>query len=127
MRKLLLVIRLQILDRQRVDVGSRRVQPPCQWIENVTLVLPRDFRVTRFADKVPGQYYGVRATWLVVLRGWTQQHSLGFLAIRADHTHDEYTDLPAVRQALVRLGDSYRDLVVGLCNWHDMIGIVISL
>jgi len=59
----------------------------------------------------------MRTTGFIILRGWTKLHPLRLLAIRADHSHHEQSDLSAVRQALVRLGDVYRQLIVGLCNW----------
>lgn len=111
------MIRLQVPNGQRVDIDSRGVQqPPRERIEDRGLVFPGDLHGVRFAHDVAGQNHGVRATRFVVLRRRTQPHPLGRLAIRADRAQDEHADLPAVRQALVRLRDIDRRLVVGLYN-----------
>lgn len=119
-RSSLPVVGLQIFNGQRVDVGPRRVkQPPRKRIKDRRLILPGDLHRMRLPDNVAGQYNRVRTPGLVVFRGRAQLHPLGFLAVRADHAYDEHPDFPAVRQTLVRLWDIYRQLVMGLCNFHD--------
>lgn len=121
-RNLSPVIGLQILYGQQVDVSPRSVeQPPGERVPWGGVVLPCNLHRVRLPDNVAGHYERVRTSGLVVFGGCTERHLLGFLAVHADHAHDEHPDLPAVRHALVCLRDVYRQLVMGLCNFDVLI------